>query len=288
MEADAPDIFTVDVEEWFHLLEVSAAPSFAEWDRLPVRIEDNMRRLLDLFDAHDAKVTCFVLGWVARRHPALVQEIHRRGHEIASHGLAHRLVFTQSREDFAADIRAGKDALEQLIGQPVLGYRAPGFSIVNSTPWAWEELATAGFRYDSSVFPAARGHGGIEDGATHPHRIAGPWGSLVEFPISVAPVLGRRMCFFGGGYLRLFPWPLVRRMAQIVRDDGRPVIYYVHPREVDPDHPRIPMGPVRRFKSYVNLATTLEKVEAALRLRPVTTFARWLPRLEGEAPRIAS
>jgi polysaccharide deacetylase family protein (PEP-CTERM system associated) len=169
-----------------------------------------------------------------------------------------------------------KRILEDITGRAVEGYRAPGFSITTATPWAFDELSAAGFRYDSSVFPAARGHGGIENAELRPHFINTKTGPMVEFPISVAPIMSRRLCFFGGGYLRLFPYPLIHRMTRVVNGDGRPVIYYVHPREIDPSHPRLPMGLVRRFKSYVNLHSTLPKLKRLLRDQRLVPFRDWL------------
>ncbi len=269
-------ILSVDVEDWFHILEVNSSPRFELWARLESRVERNVMRLLDEFDINGIKVTCFFLGWVAERFPHLVLEVARRGHEIASHGYSHRLIYTQSRQEFREDIRKAKDILENTTGTPVLGYRAPGFSIVKSTIWALEELVTAGHQYDSSIFPTGRGHGGLVGAETSPHSIATPSGAIFEFPISVANFLGRKICFFGGGYLRLFPYSLIRRMSHTVHADGRPVVYYVHPREIDPSHPRLPMGPFRKFKSYLNLNSTMPKLSALLRDQELTTFQNWL------------
>lgn len=270
------NILSVDVEDWFHILELESTPDVSRWSSLESRVERNFHVLLDTFGQADVKVTCFFLGWVAERFPHLVREAANRGHEVASHGQAHQLIYTQTRAEFAADIRRAKHVLEDITGQYVEGYRAPGFSITTATPWAFEELSAAGFRYDSSVFPAARGHGGIENAELRPHLVKTETGRLIEFPISVAPILSRRMCFFGGGYLRLFPYPLIHRMTRAVNDDGRPVIYYVHPREVDPSHPRLPMGLVRRFKSYVNLHSTLPKLKRLLKDQKPVPFRGWL------------
>ena len=221
-------------------------------------------------------MTCFFLGWVAERRPELVREAASRGHEIASHGHLHQLIYTQSREQFGADLRKSKAVIEDISGTEVRGYRAPGFSIVHDTPWALDEVAAAGFGYDSSIFPATRGHGGLTGAHTKPHVLATEGGPLLEFPISVVPVMGRRICFFGGGYLRLFPYPLIRRMAQRVNRAGLPVIYYLHPREIDPGQPRLPMSRSRRFKTYVNLGTTAGKLDAILRTERLTTFRGWI------------
>jgi len=222
-------------------------------------------------------VTWFFLAWLAKEFPELVREAQQRGHEVASHGYGHRLVYTQSQQDFAEDIRTAKNILEDITGEPILGYRAPGFSIVESTPWAFEELCAAGYRYDTSIFPAKRGHGGIVSAPLEPHVIQTRNGSLVEFPVSVAEIASKRICFFGGGYLRLFPYFLIRYMTNALNRGGRPVFYYIHPREIDPDHPRLSMGWKRHFKSYVNLSTTLPKLQRLINEYEFVPFRDLLP-----------
>ena len=271
-------IFSVDVEDWFHILDIPSAPPLASWGSLPSRVERNFARLLDLFAEHDVKVTCFFLGWVAERFPHLVTRAVGEGHEIASHGYAHRLVYEMGRDRFYEDAVRARKLLEDLSGAPVLGYRSAGFSVRRDTGWFFEELARAGYQYDSSVFPASRGHGGIDRFRREPHRLVSHGASILEFPITVADLFGKPLCFFGGGYLRLFPYPLIHRMAKRVLGEGRPVMFYIHPREIDPAHPRLPMSAPRRFKSYVNLASTEAKVRRILRAFPVTTFRDYLGR----------
>lgn len=269
-------IFSIDVEDWYHILDVPSAPSISRWDGLPARVERNFRRLLDLLGERGARATCFFLGYIAERFPDLVREASARGHEIASHGYAHRLLYTMTPAEFREDAVRARKLLEDISGGPVTGYRAAGFSLTADIPWFFDELIAAGYAYDSSAFPAARGHGGMAGARLEPHRKARPAGEIVEFPVTVANVLGKRLCFFGGGYLRLFPYPLVRQMANAVLGEGRPVIFYVHPREIDPDHPRLPMSPARSFKSYVNLRTTERKIRSILADFPVGTFADYL------------
>jgi polysaccharide deacetylase family protein (PEP-CTERM system associated) len=186
------------------------------------------------------------------------------------------LVYTQTPDQFRDDIARAKASLEDIIGAPVIGYRAPGFSITDGTPWALDVVAQAGYLYDASVFPASRGHGGISQYRMEPHEVVTESGSLMEFPASVASLPIGRLCFFGGGYLRLFPYSVIQRMARGVNREGRPVIYYVHPREIDPDHPRLEMGSVRRFKSYVNLNSTLGKISRLLAEQELVSFRDWL------------
>jgi polysaccharide deacetylase family protein (PEP-CTERM system associated) len=269
-------IFSVDVEDWFHILALPGAPDVAAWDRLPTHVERGLHRLLDVFDEAGARTTCFVLGWVAERFPGLVREAAARGHEIASHGYAHQLTYALTPDAFHDDIARTRMLLEDIVGTRVDGYRCPGFSVTRETPWFFEKVAEAGYRYDSSVFPAPRQHGGLADARLEPHAIETKAGRVIEIPISVAHVFGRPMCFFGGGYLRLFPYPVVRRMGEHVLRDGRPLMFYLHPREVLPDHPRLPMGPARRFKSYVGLRTTESKVRSILRDYHVQTFSDYL------------
>lgn len=268
-------IFSVDVEDWFHILGVPSTPTIEQWDALPSTVEQNFRRLLDIFDEKDTHVTCFFLGWVAQRFPHLVREASGRGHEIASHGFAHRLVYEQSANEFYEDALTARKILEDISGRPVLGYRSSGFSVTLDTPWFFDKLLEAGYRYDSSVFPAPRGHGGMAS-RPDPHMRRGESGELMEFPITVVDVLGRKLCFFGGGYLRLFPWAVIRRMTARVLDEGRPVVFYIHPREIDPNHPRLPMSARRRFKSYVNLDTTEAKLRHILDEFDVTSFDRFI------------
>ena len=270
-----PDALTIDVEDWFHILDLDGAPRIEDWAKLPSRVEKNFESLLGILAEREVRATCFFLGWVAERFPHLVRAATAAGHEIASHGYAHELIYEQGEDAFLADIQRSKAILEDTSGSPVLGYRAPGFSIVKETPWALGKLAEAGFRYDTSIFPGARGHGGLAEAPLEATRVETASGELVEFPISMADVAGRRICFFGGGYLRLFPYGVIRRMARQVKRDGRFVVFYVHPREIDPDQPRLPMSWKRRFKSYVNLAGTEKKLRRLVRdfeFKPLAEF----------------
>lgn len=267
-------VFSVDVEDWFHILDLPATPDLAEWDGLPSRVERNFQRLLEAFERKGVRVTCFFLGWVGEKFPSLVKDAVRHGHEIASHGYAHRLTYQMTPEDFYQDAVRSKNILEDVAGRAVWGYRSAGFSVTQETDWFFDKLIEAGYVYDSSVFPAPRGHGGMVNGERAPFWIERPSGQLFEFPVSVAEVMGKSMCFFGGGYLRLFPYPVICRMTRSVLSQGRPVIFYVHPREIDADHPRLPMNWKRRFKSYVNLDSTMPKIERLLSEFPMTSFER--------------
>jgi polysaccharide deacetylase family protein (PEP-CTERM system associated) len=253
-------VFTIDVEDWFHILDVAGTPDIAVWDRLPSRVEADFRTLLDIFKEGNVRVTCFFLGWVAQRFPHLVRLAIERGHEAASHGYSHRLVYEMTESEFQEDAVRAKRTIEDAAGLPVRGYRASGFSVTTRTPWFFDALAQAGYSYDSSVFPGARNHGGMAGAEYAPHAVATAHGPIVEFPITLTKLLSIPICLFGGGYLRLAPWALIRHGARQVVGEGRPVVFYVHPREIDPDQPRLPMSHVRAFKSYVNLRTTEDKI----------------------------
>ncbi len=264
-----PCVFSVDVEDWFHILNLPSTPKLAQWDLLPSRVEHNFRHLLEMFQESGIRVTCFFLGWVAQRYPHLVREASALGHEVASHGFAHQLAFQMGQQRFFEDIRTARLVIEDILGSEVLGYRAPGFSVNEQTPWFFDMLEQAGYRYDSSVFPARRRDGGLKGAPSAPYRI----GDLIEFPISVRPLFGAGLCFFGGGYFRLFPAWLIKRMARDVLSAGRPVNFYIHPREIDPDHPRLRMDPFRHLQSYVNLRSTEAKILGLVRDFRFVTFA---------------
>lgn len=266
-------IFSVDVEDWFHILGLPSTPRLSEWDKLPSHVEKNFLELLDIFNKKNIRVSCFFLGWVAEKFPNLVKEAIAGGHEIASHGYAHQLVYDLTEESFFLDAVKSKEILENITGKAVLGYRASGFSITKRSNWYYDKLIESGYLYDSSVFPASREHGGLKTGSSVPHILRKDNGKIIEFPITTVNILGKRICFFGGGYLRLFPYFLVRKSAVAILKQNRPVIFYIHPREIDPTHPRLPMNLKRRFKSYINLKSTKKKIEKLLEDFQFTTFA---------------
>ncbi len=271
-----PSVFTIDVEEWFHILDVPSTPSLGEWAALPSRVEPSFRSMLEVMAEKNVHTTLFFLAWTAERFPHLVREAVAGGHEIASHGYAHELVYRQDRATFLADITKAKEIIEQAAGTAVRGYRAPGFSVTKETPWFFDAVAEAGYRYDSSIFPSERGHGGLPGAKAVPHVIDTAHGPLTEFPISLSSMFGKPMYFFGGGYLRFFPYSLIRAKAKSVLAEKRPVVFYLHPREVDPGHPRLAMSAKRRFMSYHNLRSTMPKMRRLFDDLPMTTFAALL------------
>jgi polysaccharide deacetylase family protein (PEP-CTERM system associated) len=256
--------FTIDVEEYYHICGAKSAPLRADWDSLQVTVEKNLMRLLEIFALHKVKTTCFFLGYIARKHPGLVRETLQQGHEIASHGMYHQVVYDLTQAEIRADVTDAKHLLEDIAGQEVIGYRSPSFSATDKTPWLYETLIETGYKYDSSLFPASRADGGMVSGHTAPHFIKTQAGKILEFPISVAPVLGKSICFFGGGYLRLFPIKIILNQAEYLYRKGSPVLYYIHPREIDPQHPRLPLSVIKNFKTYVNLTTVKAKLDKIL------------------------
>lgn len=261
---------TVDVEDYFQVAAFEKCVSPESWDGFPLRVEANTRRVLDLFDETGVKATFFVLGWVAERKPGLVREILSRGHELASHGHGHRRICFGDREEFRADVRRAKAVLEDASGVRVAGYRAPTYSITEKTFWALEVLVEEGYSFDSSIFPIRHDLYGIPGYERFPHRVDTPAGEIAEFPITTANVrLGWKRAVApvaGGGYLRLFPvrW-LKRALKDVNEKEGKPVVLYFHPWELDPGQPRIRNAPLKsRLRHYLNLSRTEGKLRSIL------------------------
>jgi polysaccharide deacetylase family protein (PEP-CTERM system associated) len=255
------NFFSVDVEDWFNILDCDQAPLIDQWAEQDIYFQKPLNDLLAMLDATKTQATFFWLAWFAERYPDLVRRCYNAGHEIASHGYGHVLAYQAGRKVFAEDIKKSKKILENIIQAPVNGFRAAGFSTLNDTMWTFEEIKDAGYLYDSSVFPASRGHGGMHDSKLEPHLISTKSGDLLEFPQSMIEILGKRVSFFGGGYLRLAPLSMIKWGIKQLKNDGRPLIVYIHPREVDPAHPRLTLPFIRRFKCYVNLKSTMKKLE---------------------------
>lgn len=260
-----PNAFTVDVEDWFHIIQADGAPDRDAWEQAHPRVEPATGKLLELLADRGVHATFFFLGWIAERHPGLVRRVAELGHEVATHGYAHDLVGDLGPAEFRADTVRAKGIIEDVAGRAVIGYRAASFSITPATPWAFDVLAELGFRYDSSIFPASRAHGGFPLDRRRPFRISGPaGGTLWEFPVVPFAVGPWRVPFAGGGYLRLLPLRLLQLAAHRLNRDGVPVTWYVHPREVDPDQPRMSLPWSRRLRHYVNLRGTPAKLARLL------------------------
>jgi polysaccharide deacetylase family protein (PEP-CTERM system associated) len=254
--------FTVDVEDYYQVSGFETTIGRNAWDSFESRVVANTQRLLDLMDRHDVHGTFFVLGWVAEHHARLVEEIHQRGHEIGSHSYWHRLVYKHTPAEFREDLRRSRDALEDIVGKPIIAYRAPSFSITDQSLWALEILVEEGFQIDSSVFPIHHDRYGIPDARRGPHRLQTPSGAIWEFPPTVARLAGLNFPVGGGGYFRLFPVAWTNHWLRHVQEhEHDPVMFYVHPWEVDANQPRLQAGgTMARFRHYVNLAKTERKL----------------------------
>jgi polysaccharide deacetylase family protein (PEP-CTERM system associated) len=235
--------------------------SRAEWDTLPSRVERSVELLLDLLARHDALGTFFTLGWIARRYPALVRRIADAGHEIASHSFWHSRVSTLTPEAFREELRSSKAALEDAAGTPVYGFRAPSFSIRPGGEWAFDVLLEEGYHYDSSLFPIRRRDYGYPGAPPEPHLIRRAGGTLLELPLATTTLAGLRLPAAGGGYLRQLPFGLIRRAFREHGERGVPGMFYIHPWEIDPGQPRLPVSRLTRVRHYRGLERTLPLLE---------------------------
>lgn len=262
-------IFSVDVEEYFQVSSFDKIVDPAEWPTLPSRIEAQIDVLLDLLAKHEAKGTFFVLGWIARHHPRVVRRIHDAGHEIASHGDYHLRVCACGAKRFREEIAISRDLLEDLIGERVLGYRAPSFSITPGTEWAFDILLEEGYVYDSSLFPIRRSGYGHPGADVRPFWIDRLAGSLLEIPPTTFRFAGMRLPAAGGAYLRHFPYSLTRHALE--HSEVRMV--YIHPWELDPDQPRLPVSWLTTKRHYGGVEGTRSKVERMLSEFPFQSIA---------------
>jgi polysaccharide deacetylase family protein (PEP-CTERM system associated) len=257
------NVMSIDVEDWFCVYNLSTHIRFDEWPRMDSRVERTTLRLLEMFSRHQVAGTFFVLGWVAERFPDLVREIERRGHEVATHGYAHRLLTQMTAEEFRADLLRSLEVIGRAASQPVRGHRAPSFSVTQRTPWAAGIMREAGLAYDSSVFPLGfHPDYGIGDAPLEPYWLAD---GLREVPMSCAQVNGWRVPCSGGGYFRPYPYAMTRALMRRCNAQGRAVIFYLHPWEIDPEQPRVEaLRWSKKFRHYHNLARTEERLERLL------------------------
>lgn len=255
MNAGSPvNGLSVDVEDWFQVGAFENVIERADWPALATRVERNCDAILAMFADAGVSATFFTLGWVAKRHPALMRRIAEAGHEVASHGWDHARVFRMDAASFARDLSESRSAIEDGAGAPVTGYRAPSFSIDHRTPWAHEVLAEQGYTYSSSVAPVAHDHYGWREAPRFAFRpvSASP---LLEIPVTTALFAGRRLAAGGGGFFRVLPYGFSRwAIRQVNRAEGRPAVFYFHPWEIDPEQPRVAHAPLRsRLRHYTNL-----------------------------------
>ncbi len=270
-------ILSVDVEDYFQVEAFSSVVPRADWDQWPSRVVANTHRTLDLCDEYGVKGTYFTLGWVARKFPALVREIHDRGHELACHSFWHRLVYTLTPEVFREDLLEARDAIQQASGAAVVGYRAPSWSITAKSMWALDILAEEGFLYDSSIYPIHHDLYGIPGAQRFPYQVeTSRGGALMEFPPATVQIGRGTFPSAGGGYLRILPfWYTQWSMRRLAHDDGRAVVVYFHPWELDPEQPRIQARLKSRFRHYTNLASMeprLRRLMSAHSFQPFRTL----------------
>ncbi len=263
-DARVCNAMSVDVEDWFQVGAFETVIDKAAWPTLETRVERNTDAVLALFAETGVKATFFTLGWVAQRNPALIRRIVAAGHEIASHGWDHQRVFTMTADQFRADLRDARNAIEDAAGVAVTGYRAPSFSIDQRTPWAHAVLAEAGYRYSSSVAPIAHDHYGWLDAPRHAYRPLAD-AALIELPITIARFAGREMTT-GGGFFRLFPGVIIHRAVRAANADGqRPAVFYFHPWEIDPGQPHVSHAPMKsRLRHYSRLGAMAGKLRTLI------------------------
>ena len=260
-----------DIEDWFQVENLKTAIARDQWDELELRVETNTRKILALLREANARATFFVLGWVAERCPDLVREIDRDGHEVASHGYGHGLVYDMTPEAFREDLLRSKRILEEIVKKPVTGYRAPSFSITPRNLWALDILKETGFDYDSSVFPVSmHDRYGFPGCSTRP--FVWPNG-LVEIPLSVYQIGRLSLPAAGGGYFRLFPYGYFHRIFTRLNRRGEAATFYMHPWELDPGQPRVRVPWFYRFRHYVNLSQAEARLRRLLRDFRFTTLS---------------
>jgi len=252
------NILTIDIEEWFHILDHESTKGVEQWSRFESRIEMNVDRILEILEKYNTKATFFCMGWIAQNYPEIIRRISEK-HEIGSHTEFHQLVYEQNPTQFRDDLVRSISKLEDISGKKVKYFRAPGFSITENTKWAFEILVQHGIEIDCSVFPAARAHGGFPSyTAPKPSIIQYNGIQIKELPINFFTLLGKPVIFSGGGYFRLFPYSLIKKWTK----DSHYVMSYMHPRDFDPSQPMIQDLPLtRKFKSYVGLKTAQSKFE---------------------------
>jgi peptidoglycan-N-acetylglucosamine deacetylase len=252
-------LITIDLEDWFHILNNSCTKSHAQWEMYENRIHRNTKRIIDALNKQGHKATFFCLGWIAEKYPEVIREIVNHGHEIGSHTHYHQLLYEQKSDEFREDLIASIKTLEDTSGKKVKYFRAPGFSITENNKWVFDILVERGIEIDCSIFPALRAHGGFPT-YTYPGPSIIKYNgiSIKELPVSYKNVFGIPVIFSGGGYFRLLPYRIIKALTK--RSDY--VMLYFHPRDFDPDQPMIPgLSPIRKFKSYYGLQSAMPKFE---------------------------
>lgn len=254
---------SIDLEEYFQIHALSGLIDPQTWPDFPSSVEENTVRILNLLEERRIQTTFFCLGWIAEHHREVIRRIHGKGHEIACHGYAHQVIYQQDQDKFRIDVSRAKHILEDIIGEPVIGYRAPTYSITDETLWALHILEDVGFRYDSSIFPIYHDNYGIPDAPRFPYRI--PDSSLVEFPISTLKLGAVNIPISGGGYFRFLPYSLTKIGLKILAGGNRPFVFYIHPWELNPDTPRVAgMDFLSRFRTYIGIERSFRRFSRLL------------------------
>ena len=254
-----------DIEDWFHMVEIDAVSNPNDWPSFDTVAERRTDEILQTCSDSGVRATFYILGWIADRYPGLVNRIADAGHEIGTHSYWHRTVYSLDPKTFHEDLHRSIGAIQDAAGCEITSFRAPSFSIMPGCEWAFDVMHDLGLRYDSSLSPAPRGHGGYPC-PREPHVFMGaPSGrGMPEFPLSSMKIGPKRLIFSGGGYMRLMPSWLIHRGFKQVNGQGLPVLVYLHPHDFAPEKPRVPMSKSRHFKSYVGLDTTNRKLMALL------------------------
>jgi len=261
------NILTVDLEEWFVVENLRDVIAREEWDDLPERVEKNTREILSLFDDYHVRATFFVLGWVAEKYPQIIKEISIAGHEIGCHSYYHRRVDTLDRDEFKRDTEMAVNAILKATGITPVGYRAPSWSINSSIRWAFEVLAELGFEYDSSLFPIAHDLYGEPDAPTGTFRMQLDSGmTLYEVPASTIKIFGKNFPVGGGGYLRHGPLWFTSWMIKRLNAENCPAVLYIHPWEIDREHPKLDgLNALQKYRQYGSISTLMLKLEKLFR-----------------------
>jgi len=259
------NMMTVDVEDYFQVSAFEGVVSRADWCSFESRVSRNTDELLEIFNGAGVRGTFFVLGWVAARFPSLVRRIADLGHEVASHGFHHQLLYGLTPGQFREDIRAARRAIEDATGQPVMGFRAPSYSVIRSSMWAIDILIDEGYAYDASIFPIHHDRYGIPDSPRHPYELKRESGSLLELPGSTVRLGNINLPIAGGGYFRQLPYMWTKwGIDRVNRLERQPVVFYLHPWEIDPEQPRLPVGAATRMRHYRGLAQTRTRLARLL------------------------
>jgi polysaccharide deacetylase family protein (PEP-CTERM system associated) len=252
---------TIDFEDWYQGLEIP----YSEWDKFEDRVEFAGQKLLQILEEENSKATFFILGYVAEKFPGLVSDIKKAGHEIGTHGFSHTLIYTQTPELYREEMTRAIGFLEDQTGEKVVGHRAPFFSITKDSLWALDILGELGIKYDSSIFPVLNYRYGIAGAPRFPYEIKRDNFTMQEFPVSTLQLPKVTLPISGGAYFRIYPYQLTKQALKSVNRSGQPVTFYLHPWELDPEHPRIDLPRRIALTHYFNLGATERRFRKLLR-----------------------